>query len=300
MNAYMELIDRLLNYCKNNSMVDGVLMIGSRARKERPGDAYADVDLAILVNDTKFFLASDEWLNEVGDVKISFLERTFLSLNERRVLFDGGLDMDILILPVEMSKEILSSKLVVSILRKGYKILLDKTGMLEKYTADLPKESTLSHPDEEEFLDTVKDFWYHLVWTMKKLQRGELWAAKFCLDHYMKQKLLWMMECCMHTRKGLDYNTWYGGRFLEFWLDEDILEDLRSSFSDYSHADMLRALTENTVLFRRLAKETAEALSYEYPHDADKYAAKLIHTFTRQYQSPSDENSMGNQGDINE
>ena len=300
MNAYMELIDRLLNYCEENSMVDGVLMIGSRARKERPGDAYADVDLALVVNDPEYFLSSDEWLSSIGNVKISFLERSFLSLQEHRILFGNGIDADIIILPTDMCEQILSSKLVISILQKGYKILLDKTGVLGHCTADLPEESPSLYPDEKEFLDTVNDFWFHLVWTMKKLQRGELWAAKSCLDHYMKQKLLWMMECCMRIRKGPEYNTWYGGRFLEFWLDDDILDDLSSVFSGYSHADMLRALTENMVLFRRLAKETAEALSYEYPRDADKYAAELIHKLTQQYQSPTEEESAGDQGERDE
>jgi len=41
-------------------------------------------------------------------------------------------------------------------------------------------------PAQDEFLDLINDFWYHTVWTAKKLRRGELWTAQGCSDSYMK------------------------------------------------------------------------------------------------------------------
>jgi len=51
-----------------------------------------------------------------------------------------------------------------------------------------------SPPAPAEFLNAVNDFWYHAVWTAKKLRRGELWIAMSCLDSYMKRRLLQMIE----------------------------------------------------------------------------------------------------------
>ena len=130
-------------------------------------------------------------------------------------------------------------------------------------------------PTEAQFLEAVNDFWYHAVWSAKKLRRGELWVAKSCCDSYMKALLLrtlgWHARA---VRSATD--TWHGGRFVERWADPAALASLRDAYARYAAADVGRALLATMDLFRRLATEAATALGLSYPADADEYATALV------------------------
>lgn len=104
------------------------------------------------------------------------------------------------------------------ILRNGYKIHVNKINLTVPPLINSLNKS-YSAPSEDMFTNTVNDFWFHTIWTTKKFLRKELWAAKFCVDDYMKFKLLWMIEQYEHVKHGQDYNTWYGGRFIDSWAD---------------------------------------------------------------------------------
>lgn len=106
--------------------------------------------------------------------------------------------------------------------------------------------------------DTVKDFWYHALWTAKKLRRGEIWVAKFCCGGYMKHRFLQCLEWYTKATRGQDYDTWYRGRFLEKWADPLILTELRKTFAPYDEEGVKEALYHTTSLFQQLPQETAQ------------------------------------------
>ena len=133
-------------------------------------------------------------------------------------------------------------------------------------------------PTEQSFANMVNDFWYHSVWTAKKLKRGEIWTAKFCLDSYMKCKLLSVIECYTHVKKGLEHKTWYGGRFIEEWAEKWIVDELSFCFSHYDSEDIKSALIFTMRLYRSLAVEVADKLNYHYPKKADEYASGWVTT----------------------
>lgn len=83
-----------------------------------------------------------------------------------------------------------------------------------------------------------------------------------------------------HTRAtvGWDVDVRYGGRFLERWADSLVLTELSHAFSRYDADDVWRALFATGKLFRRIAEETAQQLSYdcqpEQAEEAMKWASK--------------------------
>lgn len=87
-------------------------------------------------------------------------------------------------------------------LGRGIRVLLDKdqiaAQILQLYSkVEQPRPR---HPTEPEFLELTNDFWYHAMWTAKKLLRGELWWGKGCLDDYLKwRNLLPMIEWYMRA-----------------------------------------------------------------------------------------------------
>ena len=273
---YEELIRRLKDYGQSADEVQAVLIIGSQARREVPADQYSDLDIILVVSDPSLFLYSDEWLKFLGRHNISFVENTIGGEKERRVLFDGGLDVDFVIVSQKTVEAVLLGTDGLDILRKGYEILLDKTALsnkLRKRSLPAPKNEA---PSADEYQNLVNDFWYHTVWTAKKLLRGELWAAKFCVDGYMKYKLLWLLEFHAHVIHGWDYNTWHSGRFIDSWADRQAMRKMSTAFAHYEKEDIAKALVETMDIFSRIAQETAEETGYTYPAEAEKSAREWL------------------------
>ncbi len=121
--------------------------------------------------------------------------------------------------------------------------------------------------------ELASDFWYHALWTAKKLRRGEVYTAISCLDGYMKARLVTLLE--WHAR-AVDptVDTWHGGRFLERWADPGALAALERAYAHYDLRDVARALWETIDLWQSLEEETARRLGLVVELDhADLQAA---------------------------
>jgi len=275
-NPYAGLEERFAAFAAYESKIIAAIVIGSRARSDRPADVYSDLDLIVIVEDPAFFLETDGWLRRIGEFHVSFVEDTIGGAKERRVLFEVGLDVDFVFLPESEARDALRNPEAVGILQRGYRVVMDKGGfsaLLPPADAS-PPPATL--PDEAGFGHCTNDFWYHAVWTAKKLLRGELWMAKSCLDGYMKHRLLWMMECHARAMQGPQCDTWHAGRFLDTWADAATKWALRDVFAHYDAQDIKRALFATMALFRRLAAESAEKLGFCYPMQADRAATQWV------------------------
>ena len=274
--TYETIISRFTAWAEVSGKVQAAFVIGSRARLDRPADEYSDLDLVLVVDDPNCFLSADDWLNAIGCFNISFDEYTIGGARERRVLFDGALDVDFLLFTKAQYIECTRSPEFLSLFARGYRALLDNGGFSSLITdgiGTLPSRSMMS---PQEFANLVNNFWYHTVWAAKKLKRGELWVAKHCVDGYMKGLLLRMIECHACALHGDNYETWHGGRFLESWADPVIVAALPATFGQYDLADLERALHEMTELFGRLGREAADVLGYPYPIEAERAATGCV------------------------
>ncbi len=274
------LTQRFVEWAKEEEGIRSALILGSRARADHPADASSDLDIAILVVDPQPYLSGADWVRKIGQPWLTFIEHTGDGhFYERRVLFEGGYDVDFAFFPVEAMQGVLTGQFpadLADILQRGVSVILDKDGLAAQLIAAAPKPPLPAPPSRDEFLNLVDDFWYHTVWTAKKLQRGELWTAKFCCDSYMKWRLLRMVEWHARLLHGQDYDTWHSGRFLEEWADPRLVEGLRPSFSAYDEAGLWRALFATMDLFHWLALETAQRLGYPYPSSGEERATQLV------------------------
>jgi len=270
-DAYQKLVSNIIAWGEICSRLYAAVIIGSHARSDHQADEYSDLDIIMIVDEPDYFLSSDQWLNDIGEYHISFVENTIGGEKERRVLFELSLDVDFIILP-QSSIKALTSEEGATILGNGFCVIIDKIGLQDIITPPSQTKQTAILPTEQEFINIVNDFWYHCVWAVKKLQRGELWTAKFCIDYYMKCKLLSIIEHHALAMHGLDYNTWHDGRFIEEWAEKWIIEKLSRCFAYYDKADIKAALHATMDLFRVVAIETAEMLNFKYPQAADQYS----------------------------
>lgn len=278
--AYEQLIDRFVQWAQAEDNIRAALVIGSRARTDHPADEWSDLDVIILANDPEPYWATVDWLPHVGVPWLTFIEplhdgRGF----ERRVLFEGGLDVDFVPSPVEFFRRMLDTGLlsdVADLLHRGVRFLVDKEGFAERFEQIPVMLLPYQPPTEAEFLNLVHDFWYHTVWTAKKLRRGELWTAKSCCDSYLKQLLRQMVEWHTRARQGASTDTWMSGRFLEEWADPRAVAALPEIFAHYDEPDVWCALLATMEMFHWLAVETAEALGYAHPFNGEVYATQTV------------------------
>jgi aminoglycoside 6-adenylyltransferase len=280
--TYDTLIERFVAWAKNEDNIRAVVVIGSRARTEdHPADEWSDLDLLILAHDPGPLIETTGWLNAVGTPWLTFVEPTPGDGGfERRVLFAGGLDVDFAPIPADEIRRMKGRPLppvMDDILRRGVRIILDKDG----FAGMLPKPEELpapaeTRPAESDFLNRVNDFWYHAVWTAKRMRRGELWRAHSCCDMYLKNLLRQMLEWHARATNPGTVDTWMRGRFLEEWASPRAAKALSFAFAHHNPEDVWRALRVTMDLFRGLAIETADALGYPYPSSGEEKARTLV------------------------
>lgn len=278
--AFEELIQRFILWANQDQNIRGAVVIGSRARQDHPADKWSDLDLLFFARDPKRYLDDADWLENMGSVWISFIEPTADGRGfERRVLYEGGLDVDFVPSPVETLETLLSREIpadIADLLLRGIRIVLDKDGTLEALAELEISVPPYIPPAVSDYLNLVNDFWYHSVWTAKHLRRGELWWAKSGCDSYLKNLLRQMLEWHAHALSGDGVDTWMRGRFLEEWADPRAVLSLPQIFAHYDEEDVWRALLATMDLFGWLAKETGDHVGYQYPESSETHARELV------------------------
>lgn len=282
MGTYEELLERLTALAEAEEEIRAAVVIGSQARQDSPADRYSDLDVILAVREPEKFLASEEWMLPLGTPRISFVEHTMAGQKERRVLFDGMLDVDFILVSEGNARMLDKVPDMRALFRRGYRVLSDKMefGAVISRLLSGPDEPARM-PPEETYRNITQDFWFHTVWMAKKLRRGELWVAKNSVDGYLKRLLLQMLEWHAKAVHGPEYDTWHNGRFLERWAGE-VAGRVPETFAAYTPEDMAGALRRTMDLFRELAADTAERLGYAYPQEADRSASEWVEELLRE------------------
>ncbi len=278
---YDQLLASFLTWAESEPGIRAAVMFGSRARTTHPADEWADLDLIVMAHDPKRYLADAGWVDRIGEAWLTFVEPSGDGRAlERRVLFDGGRDVDFTFVPLSLIQQELQGQIAADLadmFHRGYRIVLDKDAVLPRWVAALPARQLPGPPTEAEFLNVVNDFWYHGVWSAKHLRRGELWWGKGGCDDHMKYLLRQMLEWHARATQGAAHDTWMRGRFLEEWADPRALGQLSGAFAHYDAADIWRALFVTMDLFRWLSIETARRWQYAYPQAGMERATELVH-----------------------
>jgi len=215
---YDQLVERFVRWAELCPDIRAAIIVGSRARFDYPADKWADLDIIVITTDPKRYVSTTDWLGSIGNHLLTFVEPTATGDEmERRVLFDGMLDVDFAIIPEEKAQKLLQAGItpqtatqISNIFGRGMRVLLDKDGMVAQLQTLIPSiETTSSPPTQHEFLEVINDFLYPAVFTAKHLRRGELWWSKMSCDCYMQHLLLRMIEWHAHTTRGWNYDTWF-------------------------------------------------------------------------------------------
>ena len=276
-DRFSEIKNRLCEFATKDRDIWAVIAIGSSTRSDIPADEYSDLDLFVVTEEPDPWF-SGEYPKKLGRVSISFLEPTLGGGKERRCIFDEDKDVDMIVLTPDQFETAVREGVAGWVMNRGYRILYDagymeeKCGsslsdMLKKYVSSATAGEVISKTD---YLNLVNDFYFHNIWSCKKLLRGELWSAKMCIDAYLKRHLLHMIEQYQLAQGSED--VWHDGRFLDSWADPEVREELKDCFAHYDSKDCGAALMATHKLFAKIAPVVAEKLMIDYPREAEHCA----------------------------
>jgi aminoglycoside 6-adenylyltransferase len=267
-NTRMDLIEATIaDWAAEREDVRAAVVVGSQARADTPADRWSDLDVILIVDDPEPYAADPGWVCEFGDPVLTFLEPTAVQdQRERRVLYESGEDVDLPLIPVAALERLESSESATEVVRRGYRMLYDEIGLGGRLDALATTPRRSEPPTGRELTELAGDFWYHALWTAKKLRRGEVFTALGCLDGYMLDKVTTLLA--WHA-KAVDpsVDTWHGGRFIERWADPGALVALEFATAQYSVRDVARGLWSMIDLWQGLEEETARRLGLELELD---------------------------------
>lgn len=259
-NSRMDLIEAAAtDWALERPDVRAAFVVGSRARTDTPADRWSDLDIVLIVDDPEPYAQSAAWVSEFGTPVLTFLEETPVGQRERRVLYESGEDVDFPLFPVPALEQLEQSGAANALLARGYRLLVDEIGVDERLRGLAERSSPPAPPTQADFDQLAADFWYHALWSARKLRRGEVFVAKAGIDGHMKTRLVTLLE--WHARS-VDpaVDTWHEGRFLEQWADPGALSALEKAFAHYDVRDVARALWETVDLFQVVEEESARRL----------------------------------------
>lgn len=259
-------LTQFVEWAEHRDDVHGVLLVGSRARTETPADQWSDIDLLLVVDHPDRYLRDEHWLEAFGRPILTLLEPTPIGGTvERRILFETGLDVDIAVFTLAAFERAVDHPDTAGVLARGNRVLLDKLRLAETTARALSvRRPTQTLPDSHVLREHGADFWYHALWTAKKLARGELLMATRSVDGYLKERLIALLG--WHARaRNPTVDIWHEARFFEQWADPRALDSMRDTYARYDKDDVARALVATADTFELFERETTAALGFGEP-----------------------------------
>ena len=255
------IFQNILSLATSDDQIRGVVMVGSRANNPDV-DNLADFDIQLYSDDHSAYLENDAWLSDIAPVWICIslsYEDNDDNIPTRLVIFEDGIKVDFAFYPLHLLSDVQSRW-------QSCQILLDKGNVVNPDTIFVPAE--IYPPTPDEFFAIVNNFWFEAYHVAKYLKRGDLWLVKF-RDWATKEFLLPMLEWYAQSQHNWDYDTRYMGKHMPKWLDSNTWNSLHNTFAHFDADDSWSALLATTLLFSRLAQETAALLGITYPHDLE-------------------------------
>jgi aminoglycoside 6-adenylyltransferase len=205
-------------------------------------------------------LRGEGWVEGLGPYWTSHVEaNAFETGEERRVLFEDGQDVDFAVFPTGYLGVLIKDARAMAVLRRGFRVLVNKDAVELTVPRDGPRPSL---PDSSEFSNLVNDYWFHLVWTTKKLLRGELLTALEATNGYLRALLVrtvrWHALVCGPSGQ----DVWHSARFFEHWADPRVIRDFSETVAHYDARSIARALRANRTMLCWLSEEVRKTLSF--------------------------------------
>lgn len=268
---YLRAEQQVIRWAQTRPEIRAVLIAGSRARSDHPGDEWADLDVEIFTPDPQPLLDDTAWLHQFGDLWMCLPFDTGDGQAQRLALYEDGCKIDFTFFSLAELTHYVQTQILDDSQQRGYRVLVDK----DELVAQLPPPQYVFPPvpTAAEYAFEVNAFWYSAVALAKQIRRRNLWGLKMG-DGRMKRHALTLLE--WHAMFVRQLPAWHDGHFLAEWADSDTYQQIADAFAHFDAADSWRALLATMNLFRRPAQEIARQLGYDYPQALDDHVTQYI------------------------
>ena len=282
----------IVKWAEPQEAIRAVVQTSSRTNPNAPVDAFSDFDIILFLTDIHPFYHHQEWLEDFGRVLAIYADpihpdpRYGLELTAWITQYEDGLKIDWSLFPVAMLPRIQAAARRTGHLDpdmdNGYEVLLDKDGLTEGLPAPTYSGYIPSPPTQAEYQKVIMEFFHEATYAVKHFWRGDLLPAKYNFDYAMKhQNLRKMLDWRMEIDHGWAVKTGAYGKGLKKKLDPRTWAELEATYAGAGMEENWLAFYRTITLFRRVAKEVADSLGFQYPTDLDQrcvaYFEKVQH-----------------------
>jgi aminoglycoside 6-adenylyltransferase len=275
-------IRRLQDWAAGQDDIRAMLLTSTRAIPGAAVDALSDYDINLVVRDVAARATGRGWIDAFGEVLIAYWDpiepdlESGLVTSGNIVQYADGLKIDVILWSVAMLAHLARRPSLPAELDAGYRILMDKDGLATSLPVPTGRGYRPSPPDRETFLRNVNDFFVGVPYVAKCLVRDEILPAKWVLDYDMRfVYLLTMLEWRMECDHGWSVSPGVNGRGLKRYLPPDLWAEFETTFTGAGIAENRDALLRMIGFYRRIAREVAAHLGYDYPEDRDRRVTTL-------------------------
>ena len=258
--------DRIEAWLPAQPWIEAAAFFGSTEHARHPADDWSDLDVLLVVPDPASVVEDGRWPAELGEAWISLVhDAPIPGIRVRQVLYAPGHDVDWIVVD-RATIEAIPPEAWDEVAGNGSRVIVDRDGWLDPKVSSAQPTGGLPAPDEALFTWTVDDFLYQVVWSTKRLRRGELWRAKDDIDRYEKAHLLAVIGWqALARRPGVRVRP--EGRGLAGWVVPSTADALAPTFAAWDAADIGRAILATLELFGQVARDVAQAHGWVYPEE---------------------------------
>ena len=277
MRTEKDMMDLIMNTAKIDENIRAVIMNGSRVNPNVSRDIFQDFDIIYVVRDVSPYINNTTWIKQFGELMILQMPDLMGDPSSEKnpvfsylMQFKDGNRIDLKLFPISRMKELYSDSLSV--------LLLDKTGIIERFPTPDEKAYLPQPPTNKEFGDCCNEFWWVCTYVAKGLWRGQITYAKCMFDQVVREELIKMINWQIGIDTRFQKNPGLYGKYFKKYLNPDHWQMFLDTYSDADIDHTWQALITICDLFREIANKVADHFGFHYPKDEDdNVSSYLLH-----------------------
>lgn len=267
------MVRRLIEAAESDPRVVGLVDYGSTS--EGRGDVWSDVDAAVFVRDADIEMFEREWVSwaaQFGTLLLAYVG----GVGHPWSVYDTRpvpLRADFAFHPESALDRVLTWP--NSPVSASAMILYDGTGGKLTSNAARIVGQSLAPPDVARAFEQIcGDFWYYMLRTLTKLQRGQPWAARFDFNSILTGNLLALLRIEAGTIERMRATS--AAVDIEREITAHRLRQLDDCIPDADAARLLEAFGRIAELGREVCAGAAEKHGWAWPRQLAERILELI------------------------
>lgn len=278
MRSEKEMFDLILNFAKNNDLIQAVILNGSRANPNAERDNFMDYDIVYVTEDVAHFIKSKNFINYFGDVLImqepdnpEFFTPEVSNKDKYTYLiqFKDGNRIDLTFANPDFAKKICLED-------SQTLILMDKNNLLPQISPSSEKSYFIKKPTENEFLACCNEFWWLSTYIAKGLWRKQIIYALEMFTQNVHPEFMKIANWYIGLKNDFGVNSGNYGKYFKKFLSKEMYLNLLQTYPEANPKSVYLSLETMCKLFGRMAKEISGSLGFEYNEKESENVMKYI------------------------